>query len=70
MESEGEDGKVRTEHVVWTWRVHEIALHEAGQREGVLMIGNSKEALLKKISEEVTRKAQEKLSASRSSGKS
>ena len=34
MESEGEDGKVRTERVVWTWRVHEIALHEASQREG------------------------------------
>jgi hypothetical protein len=66
VESEGEDGNVQTERVIWTWKVHEVALHEASQREGLLMIGGSKEVLLKKVSEEVTRKAQEKLRVARS----
>ena len=65
IESEGEDGKVQTERVIWTWKVHEVALHEASHKEGLLMIG-SQETLLKKVSEEVTRKAQEQLSANRS----
>jgi hypothetical protein len=69
IESQGEDGKVQTERVIWTWKTHEVALHEASQREGPLTIGSSKEAQLKKVSEEVTRKAQEKLHANRSSGK-
>ena len=34
IESQGEDGKVQTERVIWTWRTHEVALHEASQREG------------------------------------
>jgi hypothetical protein len=66
IESEGEDGNVQTERVIWTWKVHEVAMHEASHREGLLMLGSSKEALLKKVSEEVTRKAQEKLKANRS----
>lgn len=68
IESKEEDGNVQTERVVWTWKVHEVALHEASQREGQLMIG-SKEVLLKKVSEEVTCKAQEKLNANRSNSK-
>jgi hypothetical protein len=65
IENKGEDGNVQTERVIWTWKVHEVALHEASHKEGLLMMG-SKETLLKKVSEEVTRKAQEKLSAYRS----
>jgi hypothetical protein len=60
IESEDEDGNVQTESMIWTWRVHEVALQEASHREGQLMIG-SKETQLKLVSEEVTRKAQEKL---------
>ena len=69
IESEAREGKTQSERVIWTWKVHEVALHEAGQREGVLSSG-SNEPLLKKVSEEVTRKAQEKLQAARSQGKS
>ncbi len=65
VESEAKEGKTQTERVIWTWKVHEVALHEASQREGVLIIG-SNEPLLKKVSEEVTRKAQEKLHPDRS----
>ena len=65
IEIEERDGKAQTETEIWVWKVHEVALHEASQREELLMFG-SKEALLKKVSEEVTRKAQEKLSADRS----
>jgi hypothetical protein len=65
IESEAKEGKTQTERVIWTWKVHEVALHEAGHREGVLIIG-SNEPLLKKVSEEVTRKAQEKLHPDRS----
>jgi len=61
IESEDEDGNVQIESVIWNWKVHEVALQEASHREGQLTIG-SKETLLKKVSEEVTRKAQEKLS--------
>ena len=61
IESEDEDGNVQTESMIWTWRVHEVALQQASHREGQLMIG-SKETQLKQVSEEVTRKAQEKLS--------
>jgi hypothetical protein len=60
IESEDEDGNVQTENVFWTWRVHEVALHEASHREGLLKLGN-KETQLKQVSEEMTRKAQEKL---------
>lgn len=49
---------------MWTWKVHEVALHEASQREGPLKF-DRKELLLKQISEEVTRKVQEKLLATR-----
>jgi hypothetical protein len=61
IESEDEDGNVQTESMIWSWKVHEVALQEASHREGQLMIG-SKETQLKHVSEEVTRKAQEKLS--------
>ena len=67
IESEDEDGNIQTESVIWTWRVHEVALQEASHREGQLIIG-SKETQLKQVSEEVTRKAQEKLSGNRSNG--
>jgi hypothetical protein len=65
IESEAKEGKTQTESVIWTWKVHEVALHGASQREGVLIIG-SNEPLLKMVSEEVTRKAQEKLHKDRS----
>ena len=65
IESEDEDGSVQTENVFWTWRVHEVALQEASHREGQLKIG-SKETQLKQVSDEMTRKAQEKLSGNRS----
>ena len=68
IESEDEDGNVQTESMIWTWRVHEVALQEASHREGQLMMG-SKETQLKQVSEEVTRKAQEKLSSNRSNGR-
>jgi|GEM_PF-2283488 len=68
IESEDEDGNVQTESMIWTWRVHEVALQEASHREGQLAIG-SKETQLKQVSEEVTRKAQEKLSDNRSNDK-
>lgn len=68
IESEARDGKIQTERVLWTWKVHEVALHEASQREGMLIIGGN-EPLLKKVSEEVTRKAQEKLRVARSHDK-
>ena len=68
IESEDEDGNVQTESMIWTWRVHEVALQEASHREGQLMIG-SKETQLKQVSEEVTRKAQEKLNGNPSNGK-
>jgi hypothetical protein len=65
LKNKGEDGNVQTVRAIWTWKVHEVALHEASQREGLLRMG-SQETLLKQILEEVTRKAQEKLSANRS----
>ena len=65
IESEDEDGNAQTESVIWTWRVHEVALHEASHREGQLKIG-SKETQLKQVSDEVTRKAHEKLNGNRS----
>ena len=61
IESEDEGGNVQSESVFWTWRVHEVALQEASHREGLLKLGN-KETQLKQVSEEMTRKAQEKLS--------
>jgi hypothetical protein len=72
IEGEGKDRKAQSERVIWTWKVHEVALHEASQREGPLVFGGRElllELLLKKVSEEVTRKAQEKLNANRSNGK-
>ena len=68
IESKEEDGNVEIEHVIWTWKVHEVALQEASHREGLLMIG-SQETKLKQVSDEVTRKAQEQLYANRSTGK-
>ena len=65
IESEAKEGKTQTERVIWTWKVHEVALHEASQRGGMLIIGGN-EPLLKQVSEEVTRKAQEKLHKDRS----
>ena len=62
IEIEEKDEKAKTE--IWVWKVHEVALHEANQREGPLMFGGI-EPLLKKVSEEVTRKAQEEYRAAR-----
>ncbi len=60
IESKEIEEKSQVESGIWTWKVHEVALHEAGQREGPLHF-DSRELLLKQISEEVTRKVQEKL---------
>jgi hypothetical protein len=57
---EEEDRKAQTEIEKWAWEVHEVALHNASQREGLPAFG-SIELLLRKISEEFTRQAQEKL---------
>jgi hypothetical protein len=65
IESEEMDEKAQTESSIWTWKVHETALHEASQMEGPLKF-DTRELLLKQVSEEVTRKAQEKLRADRS----
>jgi hypothetical protein len=65
IENEEMDGKARTESGIWTWKVHEVALHEASQGEGPLKF-DRRELLLKQVSEEVTRKVQEKLRAARS----
>jgi hypothetical protein len=64
IDSEDEDGSAQTESDIWTWRVHEVALQEASHREGQLKMG-SKETQLKLVSEEVTRKALEKLNGNR-----
>ena len=63
IEIKEKDEKAQTE--IWVWKVHEVALHEANQREGPLTFGGI-EPLLKKVSEEVTRKAQEKYRAAHS----
>ena len=58
--TEEKDKQVQTEIEKWAFEVHEVAHHEVTHKEGPLAIG-SKEPLLKKVSEEVTQKAQEKL---------
>jgi len=58
--TEEKDKQVQTEIEMWAFEVHEVAHHEVTHKEGPLAIG-SKEPLLKKVSEEVTQKAQEKL---------
>jgi len=64
-EREEMDGKAESERGIWTWKVHEVALHEASQREGPLKF-ERRELLLKQLSDEVSRKVQEKLRAARS----
>jgi hypothetical protein len=64
-ENEDMDGKAERERGMWTWKVHEIALHEASQREGPLKF-DRRELLLKQLSDEVSRKVQEKVRAARS----
>lgn len=65
---EEEYRKAQTEIEKWAWEVHEIALHNASQMEGLPAFG-SIEPLLRKISEEITRQAQEKLRRDRRNGK-
>ncbi len=65
IENEERDGKAESERGMWTWKVHEVALHEASQREGPLKF-DRREFQLKQLSDEVTRKVQEKLLAARS----
>jgi len=50
--------KIQIEIQEWAWQVHEAALHDAGQKESPLKLGNI-EMLLKRVSEEVTHKAEE-----------
>jgi hypothetical protein len=64
MRTEEKDKKVQTETEKWAWEVHEVALHDASHREGLPALGST-EPLLKKISEEVTRKAQARLRLAR-----
>ncbi len=64
-EREEMDGKAESERGIWTWKVHEVALHEASQREGPLKF-DRRELLLKQLSDEVSRKVQEKLRTARS----
>ncbi len=63
LEIKERDEKAKTE--IWAWKVHEVALHEASQREGPLTM-SSIEPLLRMVSEEVTRNAQEKIRVTRS----
>jgi hypothetical protein len=65
IKSEEMDGKAESESGIWIWKVHEVALHEASQGEGPLKF-DRREFLLKQLSDEVTRKVQEKLLAARS----
>jgi hypothetical protein len=65
MKSEEMDGKAESESGIWIWKVHEIALHEASHREGPLKF-DTREPLLKQLSDEVTRSVQEKLHAAQS----
>ena len=65
LENEGMGGKAESERGMWTWKVHEVALHEASHREGPLKF-DRRELLLKQLSDEVSRKVQEKLHAARS----
>lgn len=65
IKSEEMDGKTESESGIWIWKVHEIALHEASHGEGPLKF-DRRELLLKQLSDEVTRKVQEKLSAAHS----
>ena len=55
----------KTQMEIWARKVHAVALHEASQRVGSLTFSGI-EPLLKKVSEEVTRKAQEKVITTRS----
>jgi hypothetical protein len=65
IKSEEMDGKAESESGIWIWKVHEVALHEASLGEGPLKF-DRRELLLKQLSDEVTRKVQEKLRAARS----
>ena len=51
--------QVQTEIEEWKWSTQQHARHEAGKRQGPLALGNI-EAQLKRLSEQVTRTAQEK----------
>jgi len=62
LEVQEKDDKAKME--IWAWKVHEVALHEASQGRGPLTFSGI-EPLLKKVSEEVTRKAQEKMIVAR-----
>ena len=64
-ENEDMDGKAESERGMWAWKVHEVAMHEAGHSEGPLKF-DRRELLLKQLSDEVSRKVQEKLRAARS----
>ena len=64
-ENEEMGGKAESERGMWIWKVHEVALHEAGQREGPLKF-DTRELLLKQLSDEVSRKVQEQLRTARS----
>ena len=59
---ERDEDKTRME--IWAWKVQEVALHDASQGGGPLTFSGI-EPMLKKVSEEVTRKAQEKIIAAR-----
>jgi hypothetical protein len=55
--------QIQAEIQEWAWQVHEAALHDASQKGSPVKMGNN-ETLLKQVSEEVTRQAQEKLKQS------
>ncbi len=58
VEVDEREKKIQIAIQEWAWQVHEAALHDAGQKEGPLKVGNS-EMLLKRVSDEVTHKADE-----------
>ena len=51
--------KVQTEIEEWSWNTHHDAHQEASKRQGSLALG-SIEAQLRRLSEQMTRQAQEK----------
>ncbi len=57
--TEEREKQIQTDVEAWGWKVQEDALQEAARREGPPALG-SIEVQLKRISEQVTRQAQEK----------
>ena len=58
VEVDEKDKKIQIEIQEWAWHIHQDALHDASQTVSQLKVGTN-EVLLKRVSEEVTHKAEE-----------